>query len=416
MTISIPIQKLTAEQKFMISVIIVNAGNYIYNLLLGRLLGPELFADAALLITFLLVLSFVAMTFQLATAKFSVLYENQVFTNFINLMYRYGTLTGIVIGAVIVIFAKDLQEVFHTQTHWMFTIFGIGVPIYFMMSINRGIYQGKKSFVKLALTYQSEMMSRLLITFLLIFTLSSVNSSILVIVGIFFSFILGLIPFRLDVLKFKTKPVLDKVQRRHVSKFFILTGFYELTQILINNSDILMVKHYFNEYDAGLYASLALIGRVVYFITWMFVMLLLPSVIQKRKDGEATTPILFKYVGYVVALAISIVLGCFIFPELAVKLLFGSEYIAIAPLLWKYAIATSLFAIANIFAYYFLSLDHYLPVVISGVFGLSQIVLIMFFHNSLSQVVIMQIIAMASLLAIQLAYFLIQGKILNKLD
>ena len=416
MTISIPIQKLTAEQKFMISVIIVNAGNYIYNLLLGRLLGPELFADAALLITFLLVLSFVAMTFQLATAKFSVLYENQVFTNFINLMYRYGTLTGIVIGAVIVIFAKDLQEVFHTQTHWMFTIFGIGVPIYFMMSINRGIYQGKKSFVKLALTYQSEMMSRLLITFLLIFTLSSVSSSILVIVGIFFSFILGLIPFRLDVIKFKTKPVLDKVQRSHVSKFFILTGFYELTQILINNSDILMVKHYFNEYDAGLYASLALIGRVVYFITWMFVMLLLPSVIQKRKDGEATTPILFKYVGYVVALAISIVLGCFIFPELAVKLLFGSEYVAIAPLLWKYAIATSLFAIANIFAYYFLSLDHYLPVVISGVFGLSQIVLIMFFHNSLLQVVIMQIIAMASLLAIQLAYFLIQGKILNKLD
>ncbi|MAQ74701.1 MAG: sugar isomerase [Aquimarina sp.] len=416
MTISLPIQKLSAEQKFMISVIIVNAGNYIYNLLLGRILGPELFADAALLITFLLVLSFVAMTFQLATAKFSVLYENQVFTNFINLMYRYGTLTGIMIGATIVIFAKDLQDVFHTQTHWMFTIFGIGVPIYFMMSINRGIYQGKKSFVKLALTYQSEMMSRLFITFLLIFTLSSLSSSIIVVAGIFVSFILGLFPLRLDVIKFKTKPVLDKVQKSHVSKFFILTGFYELTQIIINNSDILMVKHYFNEYDAGLYASLALIGRVVYFVTWMFVMLLLPSVIQKRKYGEATTPVLFKYVGYVVALAISIVLGCFIFPELAVKVLFGSEYVAIAPLLWKYAIATSLFAIANIFAYYFLSLDHYLPVVISGVFGLSQIVLIMFFHNSLLQVVIMQIIAMASLLAIQLAYFLFQGKILNKLD
>ena len=84
MTIKTYIPTITAEQKFMCSVIIVNGGNYLYNLLLGRMLGPTLFADAALLITFLLVLSFVAMTFQLATAKFSVLFENSAFHNFIS--------------------------------------------------------------------------------------------------------------------------------------------------------------------------------------------------------------------------------------------------------------------------------------------------------------------------------------------
>ena len=416
MTISLPIQKLSAEQKFMLSVIIVNAGNYIYNLALGRILGPELFADAALLITLLLVLSFVAMTFQLATAKFSVLYEHKVFINFINLMYRWGALTGIILGFLIIIFAKDLQELFHTQTHWMFTLFGIGVPIYFIMSINRGVYQGKKSFVQLALTYQSEMISRLLITLLLILTLSSINSSIHIVTGILISLVLGLFPFKHNILDFKSIPILNKQQKKHVTKFFILTGFYELTQIIINNSDILMVKHYFNEYDAGLYASLALIGRVVYFVTWMFVMLLLPTVIQKRKDGEATAPTLFKYVGYVVILSLIIVSGCFIFPELVIKLMFGSDYLSIAPILWKYAIATSLFAIANIFAYYFLSLDHYLPVLISGVFGLSQIVLIIFFHDSILQVVLAQIAAMALLLSFQLIYFLTQGKFLKNLN
>ena len=63
-------RKLTQEQWFMLSVLAVNAGNYLYNLILGRVLGPTQFADAAVLITFLLVLSFVAMTFQLVTAKF----------------------------------------------------------------------------------------------------------------------------------------------------------------------------------------------------------------------------------------------------------------------------------------------------------------------------------------------------------
>jgi hypothetical protein len=76
-----------------------------------------------------------------------------------------------------------------------------------------------------------------------------------------------------------------------------------------------------------------------------------------------------------------------------------------APLLWKYAIATSMFAISNIFAYYYLSLDKYIPVVISGVFGMLQMGLVIFYHESLAQVVHMQIIAMLLLLAIQLAFF-----------
>ena len=76
-----------------------------------------------------------------------------------------------------------------------------------------------------------------------------------------------------------------------------------------------------------------------------------------------------------------------------------------APLLWKYAIATSMFAISNIFAYYYLSLDKYVPVVISGVFGMLQMLLVIFYHDSLEQVVYMQIIAMMLLLVIQLIYF-----------
>jgi len=52
-------KKIGPEQFFMITILFVNAGNYLYNLLLGRILGPAQFADAAILITLLLVLSFV---------------------------------------------------------------------------------------------------------------------------------------------------------------------------------------------------------------------------------------------------------------------------------------------------------------------------------------------------------------------
>ncbi len=397
-------KKITPEQLFMISVLAVNGGNYLYNLILGRLLGPAQFADAAVLITFLLVLSFIAMTFQLVTAKFSVLFENQLFKSFISKIYKNALAVGIAMGAIIICFAAQLQHLFNTSTSSIFVIFGCGVPLYFLMSVNRGVFQGKKAFKALSVTYQAEMLSRLLITLGLLF-LFNIQSSVVIAIGILISFGFGLVPFKFKTIAFKTKTLIDVSHAKQVKRFFILTAFYELTQIIINNSDILLVKHYFESYEAGLYASLALIGRVVYFIAWMFVMLLLPTVVQLKKEGKETASILFKYVGYIAIISFAIVLTCLSFPETIINLLFGNSYITMAPLLWKYAIATSMFAISNIFAYYYLSLDRYVPVIISGVFGMLQMVLVVFYHESLEQVVHMQIFAMILLLIIQVVFF-----------
>lgn len=403
-------KKITQEQFFMLTMLIVNAGNYIYNLMLGRILGPAAFADAAILITLLLVLSFLGMTFQVVTSKFAVLFEEQKLTVFVKIITRTALFFGVLIGTLIVIFNKNLQLLLHTETSEMFLIFGFGIPLYFLISINRGLYQGKNGLQKMAITYQTEMVSRLVITILTVLLLPSIPTSISVAIGILLSFVFGLLPFQKNILT-NTKTIQKEIiNTKSIFAFFALTAFYELTQIIINNSDILLVKHYFSNDEAGLYASLALIGRVVYFVAWMFVMLLLPKVIQLKKEGKNTQPILMQYVLYIAILSTVIVAGTYLFPELIVHLLFGDNYIAIAPLLWKYAMATSVFAIANIFAYYFLSIDKYFPVVVSALLGFTQIVLIVLFHNSLNQVVEMQIIAMFFLLFFQLCYFFYQNR------
>ncbi len=400
---------LTTAHLFMLSGILVNGGNYVYNLLLGRFLGPEKFADAAVLVTFLLVLSFVAMTFQLVTAKFSVLFEANVFKAFVANIHKKSVLVGIVLGCLIVFFSGELQAFFKTSTATMFIVFGFGVPFYFIMSVNRGVFQGKQQFISLSVTYQAEMISRLVITLALLYFLQ-IESSLIISLGILASFLCGLIPFDFKNISLKSVKVLSKTQSKLVRNFFVITAFYELTQIIINNSDILLVKHYFESYDAGLYASLALIGRVVYFIAWMFVMLLLPTVVKLQKEGKSTVPILLKYVTYIAGIAATIILGCVFFPSQIVTILFGESYLAITPLLWKYALATGIFALSNIFAYYYLSLDKYVPVVLSGLFGMLQIALVIFFHENLAQVVHVQIFAMVLLLIVQLSFFFYENK------
>ncbi|WP_116788656.1 oligosaccharide flippase family protein [Flavobacterium psychrotrophum] len=401
---------LTKEKVFMLSTLIVNAGNYIYNLLLGRILGPEAFADAAVLITLLLILSFVGMTFQIVTAKYTVLLEGPDSKIFIQQFFKIAMLLGSALAGGVILLSHTLKDVLHTQSQQMFIIFGAGLPLYFLISLNRGILQGREDLKKLATTYQAEMFSRLIFTLAVVLSFTNIDSSIVVAGGILISLIAGLYPFQKHII---TKGISLKEHHfdmKPILAFFALTAFYEFTQIIINNSDILLVKHYFPARDAGLYASLALIGRVVYFVAWMFVMMLLPKVIRLKKEGMDTQPILLKYVGYIACLSAAIILGSLLFPTLAVNILFGSEYISVASLLWLYALATSVFAIANIFAYYFLSLGHYVPVIISGLLGFTQIVLIVMYHNSLHQVVVMQVIAMAILLFFQLGYFFYQNK------
>ena len=157
-------------------------------------------------------------------------------------MYKQATIVGIVLSALVVVFSSSLQGFFNTTSSNMFVVFGLGVPFYFLMSVNRGVYQGKEKLVSLSVTYQLEMISRLLITLLLL-QFYAVSTSVIIAIGVFCSFIIGLIPFKKDTVSLKKTKNLAPEKSKIVRSFFLITAFYELTQIIINNSDILLVKH-----------------------------------------------------------------------------------------------------------------------------------------------------------------------------
>jgi O-antigen/teichoic acid export membrane protein len=224
--------------------------------------------------------------------------------------------------------------------------------------------------------------------------------------------LIGLIPVKTSRGSANTNEGLSIADRKTVFGFVTMTALYECTQILINNGDILLVTHFFDAGTAGQYAALALVGRVVYFVTWMFIMVLLPEVIQKRKYGESTRPLLLKYLTLVSLLSGSIVLLCFALPQVFIKVLFGAAYLNMAPLLGWYALATALFAMANLFTYYHLALDQFRPMFLTAFFGLLQIGLLYFWHPDLEAVLAVQIACMALLLGLQLViYFRKSGRI-----
>ena len=381
---------ISGSTVFMLSALIVNAGNYLYNVFLGRTVSPEIFAETGLLVTLLLILSFLGMTFQLVTAKYIVEIAAIDRRAFQKTLSWISIASGVVLGGLIWFFSPALTSFLNLSEASSIRALVLGIPFYFYLSVMRGFIQGQEQFVKLSISYQAEMLSRFLITILLIYGLG-LSEAISVALSISASIIIGALTCG--------KPLVDLWPRKFPGMkalvvFFLFTSGYELVQMLTNYFDLILVKHYFSEEMAGLYTALSLIGRMIYFITWMFVMLLIPAVVNKRKEGKPYQHLLntyLKYIGFLIAASVAV---CVICPEFIVSSIFGKSYLSIGQYLWMYALATGMLALGNIFTYYYLSLGNYKPVMIMGLFAVIQMITITFFHDSFYQIIYLQIIYM----------------------
>ena len=384
-----------------ISNLLVNAGNYGINLLLGRWLGPTEFSEVSLLVTFLLMLSFWALAFQLTSAKYIAEYlvENRQdeLYNFSKWFKKLSVLVGIGLATFLISLAIFWKDFFQIRSSSLFIIFGLGMPLYLWTSVNRGILQGQNNYRKLAITYQVEMWTRLLLSIGLVKMGYGVNG---VAWGLTLSIFASWIVSNPSIEKFSSIPF----SNQKIIRFFFIVLVYECSQILINNCDAILVKHFFSPTEAGLYAALALIGRIVYFGTWTVVTMLFPLVIKLEKEGKDHTKYFLGGLCVVGGIAGGITIACYVMPEIMVNILFGEKYISIAPLLWLYALATALFALVNVFVYYNMSLDKRLPLWLTMIVGVLQILLIYTFHHTFEQVIKIQIYLMSGLLVIMIFY------------
>ena len=402
MRTAIPINQLKKDGMILfISNLLVNAGNYGINLLLGRWLGPSEFSEVSLLVTLLLMLSFWALAFQLTTTKyiadFTTDNKQAELSMFLKWFQKLAISVGIGLAILLISLSIFWKDFFQMRSPIIFIIFGIGMPFYLLMSINRGILQGKHNYRKLAITFQVEMLTRLILSIILIKMGYGVNG---VALGLTISIVATWLVSKSRMVQ-RPKVAVDN---KKIVQFFIIVLTYECSQILINNSDTVLVKHFFTPTDAGLYAALALIGRIVYFGTWTVVTLLFPIVIKLEKEGKNHTKYFLGGLGIVGGIASIIIIACYMMPELMVNILFGEKYLSIAPLLWLYALATALFALVNVFVYYNMSLDRRLPVWATIIGGMLQILLIYSFHSTFEQVIQIQVYLMSGLLLTMIFY------------
>jgi O-antigen/teichoic acid export membrane protein len=146
---------------------------------------------------------------------------------------------------------------------------------------------------------------------------------------------------------------------------FVLIGSMVIT--LQYSLDVIIVKHYFDPHTAGLYAGVASVARIIFFLT-ASVALVLMSWVKLGAGAGQNRKVLLGSLGLTAAAGLPVVIACVWQPHKITTLLMGNAYQSVADILPKLAVAVFVIAIINVFVSYFLALRRYgmAPALLAG--------------------------------------------------
>jgi O-antigen/teichoic acid export membrane protein len=375
--------------------VLVSIANFGYNIGVAHLLGPGDFSQAAAAVTLLMLASCINLAYQLVTAKLvaktTIPAERAAVYQY---LMRRAWMVGFGLSAVFVGASRWIASYLRMPSPTLVILLGLGMLFYIPLGVRRGGMQGTCHFLRLSLNLAAEAFVKLFAAMILVVGGAGVLGAVSAI--------------SLSVLAAFLLPTNDRELRQLPSQYHpgsflesMQAIIFFVGQVIINNVDILMVKHYFAPSEAGIYAAVALVGRLLYFATWSVTSAMFPisagSAAEKESRSVLVVPLLF-----VAGLSTVFVVFLASFPGLVIRTLFGSDFhrvsAGVEQLLVMNALATAVYAVCVVLITYEMSRrianTGWLQLVVSFLIVLG----VSFFHASLMQVIVIQQVLRALLL------------------
>jgi O-antigen/teichoic acid export membrane protein len=378
---------------------LVGVTNLVYNVATARLLGPSGFAHATAVYTILMLISGITLSFQVVCAKYiartaSPEERTLVFAT----LHQQSWIAGIILCLLLFVARGPLTSYLNLPDPVLISLLAIGIAFYVPLGVRRGYIQGIHAFRPLAINFMLEGLVRLVGVFVLIGIGLGVKGAVLAsVIAVIVAYFAAL-PSP-GVTSFTLRGVAISF-REGLQAIVFFSG-----QTVINNFDIVLVKHFFPPAEAGFYAAIALVGRLVNMCAWSVVNTMFPvSAGAGREEEEGKgSPVLFTSLLMVFLILSVLIFGLWLVPSFLWKILFGahfdlSSYGALAPLLILYAITTGIYSLSSVIITYEMSRKiantSWLQLAFSGSLALAIYLL----HRTLHQVIVIQLVLMVMLL------------------
>jgi O-antigen/teichoic acid export membrane protein len=385
---------------------IYNVGQLIYHFIVARLLGKASYGDLATIITLLGVVAIIQMAAGLTIVKFIAAEKKPAqINNFVKWVFWWSLWLAAGLGLLTLIFSPVLVKFLNISQPQSVFLIGPILFFFFLANSNRSILQGLFKFDHYVGSLLVESLFKIVLTVILILVGWKVfGAMVAFLFAIFLSFIVTVFSIKKYLkggrgLRPEIKPLL-LYSLPVLLQGIALTSMYSM--------DIVLVKHFFSPDQAGIYDSMAILGRIVFFGTAPITNVMFPLVAKRHRDGEKYHTIFYSSLLLIIGIASFVTLAYFIAPKLIITLLLGKVYLEGAMILGWFGIVMLLLALAMLLTQFYLSIGKTKIVYLFILSAILQVILIWFNHPNLLTVVQMSIVSASLLDLILFVYFLIK--------
>lgn len=212
---------------------------------------------------------------------------------------------------------------------------------------------------------------------------------------------IGFYPLRFLIFSKKTHVMFSK---KDVFYYALSVSIITFSLLSFTSTDIILVKHFFNPIDAGLYSEMSLVGKAIFYFSAPISTVLFPLIIKRYHQGDDFLKTFYSALLLVFFPSTAITLFYFLFPHFTLSLFLGGKF-GLSPFIGYYALFISVFSLLNVTVTFLLSLKKISIMFPMACGALLQVLCISFFHANFFQVIFSSLIITSILLAGILLYY-----------
>lgn len=262
--------------------------NMLFHVVMGRALDPSEYGVLASMLGIILIAGTPMDALRTALTHFAARFAKEDRLGAVkHLMWKaFGWMVGpfLLIGLCGTLLGRPIAAFFQMYTPAPVVVTAWVLGFSFFMPVVLGALLGVQAFVWMSVAQHSWGVVRLLIGAVFVWALprAAVWGITAQGAGVVATLILGVVGLY-AVVKQPTEPLRtqDRVGTYFLQSLLALAGF-----AVLMNADVLLVKHFFNPHDAGLFARAGTIGRIMVFLTTPIAMAMFPKV----ASGGAVLP------------------------------------------------------------------------------------------------------------------------------
>jgi hypothetical protein len=377
---------------------LVGATNLLYNILIARMLGASSFGHASALYTLLMLVTAITLSFQIITSKFIARSSDaQVQAQIYASMLRRAWQVGLGTAVLLIAGSAYLKSYFNLPARHDLILLAIAAGVYIPLGVRRGKMQGCYNFRGLAVNVVVEVVVKLggaLIFLHFGMGVTGVMTAVLLSIVAAYIGAKPEVQYRMKLGQIKIAPFGEGMQ----------AVTYFVGQVILSNLDILLVKHFFPPPEAGIYAAVALVGRVVFMLSWSVVSSMFP-ISASHTHPQGGRSVLYTGLLLVGSVTFAFIAAVALAPHAVWTMLLGKAFLlgttaSFSSLLTGYAVMTGIYCIAVVIMMY--EISRRIGTAAWVQLGASTLLAgaIWRYHASLYQVILVQMFVMCGLLVV----------------